>query len=526
MKRLIPTVFVLFIACGLFFAGCKKEQLEEKKKETQVESTEQTEEVKDSGDDEEEKKEDEVKADEPEDEPGREEGGLFHKLINGVLRGEKEINVREFQISPDKADSIYKYFLLNNPLLFHLGVRGNVGYRVDSENPEYLMTFIPRYSMSTVYFHQIYPFIEKGLERYYALLDYRMAPTEIAYTLYQNLCKEVVYGERNEGYPFSAYSAFSALGAFLSRKAVCQGYSLSYFLLLNALGIETDYVSGAVPGSSGHAWNRIFLEGDWYHVDATFDDASSFNFAGIYSLNKYFLCSDELFYTAFDHPVPHLNLQERIYAKSGNRFDDEKCVVRRYDAKGEIIKTEAMYADGYWYYLSMKEEKMKIIKSDFEGRNIQEVRPLSILSVVGNVDKVQYTRDRIYFLDLIDGKYCICSMNYDGKDFRQERRISFIEASSKDLKLSTDTSLPLHVFKGKVALKAELALAQLKLLYFHGDEDYFHLSHPQAKELQQLIETVVSSLKKNQVNDAQADVLAQELRNKRKAYSVPLSIKP
>lgn len=525
MKRLIPTVFVLFIACGLFFAGCKKEQLEEKKKETQVESTEQTEEVKDSGDDEEEKKEDEVKADEPEDEPGREEGGLFHKLINGVLRGEKEINVREFQISPDKADSIYKYFLLNNPLLFHLGVRGNVGYRVDSENPEYLMTFIPRYSMSTVYFHQIYPFIEKGLERYYALLDYRMAPTEIAYTLYRNLCKEVVYGERNEGYPFSAYSAFSALGAFLDRKSVCQGYSLSYSLLLNGLGIETDYVTGAIPGTSGHAWNRIFVDGEWYHADATFDDAGSYA-PNMYSINKYFLSSDYLFYTVFEHARPHLNLQERIYLPSGTRFDNEKCVIRRFNVKGNIIKTEAMYADGYWYYLSMKDEKMKIVRSDFEGKNIQEIRPLNILSVVGNVDKVQYTGNRIYFLDFIGGKYYICSMNYDGKNFRQEREISFIEASSKDLKLSTDTSLPRHVFKGKVALKAELALAQLKLLYFHGEEDYFNLSHPQAKELQQLIETTVSSLKKNQVDDTQADVLAQELRNKRKAYSLPLSIKP
>lgn len=526
MKRLIPTVFVLFIACGLFFAGCKKEQLEEKKKETQVESAEQTEEVKDSGDVEEEKKEDEVKADEPEDEPGREEGGLSHKLINGVLRGEKEINVREFQISPDKADSIYKSFQVNNPLLFHLSVRGNIGYRVDLENPEYLMAFIPQYSMPAAYFHQIYPYIENAMERYYALLDYRMAPTEIAYTLYQNLCKEVVYGERNEGYPFSAYSAFSALGAFLDRKAVCQGYSLSYSLLMNALGIETDYVSGAVPGSSGHAWNRIYLEGNWYHADATFDDASSFRFTTMHSINKYFLSSDHIFYTVFEHPVPHSDSQERVFVKSGNRFDDEKCVIRRFNVKGNIIKTEAMYADGYWYYLSMKDEKMKIVRSDFEGKNIQEIRPLNILSVVGNVDKVQYTGDRIYFLDLIGGKYHICSMNYDGKDFRQEREISFIEASSKDLKLSTDTSLPRHVFKGKVALKAELALAQLKLLYFHGEEDYFNLSHPQAKELQQLIETTASSLKKNQVDDTQADVLAQELRNKRKAYSLPLSIKP
>lgn len=523
MKRLFPKAFVLFMVCGLSFIGCKKEQLEEKK--TQVESIDQiTEESENSGGGIDEKEED-GKADGAENDIKKEDE-IFRKLTNGVLRGEKEISVVEFLISTEKADSIYKQFLINNPLLFHLSIMGNMGYRTDWENPEYLSVFIPRYSMPMDYFQQIYPFMEDGLEQYYSLLDYRMTSAEIAYTLYQNLCEEVVYKERSYEYPFSAHSAFSALGAFLSQKAVCQGYSLSYSLLLNALGIETDYVTGAVPGTSGHVWNRIYIDGEWYHADATFDDAGTRHINSMYSINRYFLTSDYLFYTVFEHGKPHSNLQKRIYLQSGTKFDDERCVVRRYDAKGNIIKTEAMYADGYWYYLSMKEEKMKILKSDFEGRQVQEIRQLNLLSSIGNVDKVQYTKDRIYFLDLINGKYYICSMNYDGNDFKQERKISFIEASSNGLKLSADTSRPVHAFKGKVALRAELALAQLKLLYFHGDDDYFHLSHPQAQELEQLIKTAVVSLEKNQVDDVQAEAMSQELRNKRKTYSLPLSVRP
>lgn len=38
-----------------------------------------------------------------------------------------------------------------------------------------------------------------------------------------------------------------------------------------------------------------------------------------------------------------------------------------------------------------------------------------------------------------------------------------------------------------IALKAETMLARLRLLYCHGDDDYFELSQPQAKELEALV---------------------------------------
>lgn len=353
-----------------------------------------------------------------------------------------------------------------------------------------------------------------------------MTSAEIAYTLYQKLCKDVIYGERNDEYPYLAYSSFSALGAFLTRKVVCQGYSLSYSLLLNGLGIPTNYVTGAIAGTSGHAWNRIYIDGDWYNVDATFDDASTYKLTGMSSINKYFLSSDNWFYTIFNHPQPHLNLKAEIYTASGNKFDDDKCVVRRYNPKNDEIKTEAVYADGYWYYLSMKDENMKIIKSDFNGLRAKELRQLNVSSKVSNLDKVQCTKDRIYFIDLINNKYHICSIDYNGNDFRQGKQISYIEIVNKNFKLSPDDSQPAPVYKGKVALKAELMLARLKLLYFHSDEDYFHLSHPQAKELETFILQTESDLKNKQMDDTQADILAQQLRNIRKAYNQPSSIRP
>lgn len=68
------------------------------------------------------------------------------------------------------------------------------------------------------------------------------------------------------------YSAYSAL--FLG-KAVCQGYSLLIFKMLKESGITARIINGRGYNDfiwGDHMWNLVYLCGNWYHVDATFDD--------------------------------------------------------------------------------------------------------------------------------------------------------------------------------------------------------------------------------------------------------------
>ncbi len=48
---------------------------------------------------------------------------------------------------------------------------------------------------------------------------------------------------------------------------VCDSYSKAYMLLCDAAGISAERAT-----SDGHAWNTIQLNGEWYQVDATWDD--------------------------------------------------------------------------------------------------------------------------------------------------------------------------------------------------------------------------------------------------------------
>lgn len=84
----------------------------------------------------------------------------------------------------------------------------------------------------------------------------------------------------------------SALGFVLDGEGVCQAYAVSMQMLLERVGIEARYIIGYThpdeesPEPIGHAWNMVKLDGNWYHIDATWDDDSD--------RWSYFLVSDNI----------------------------------------------------------------------------------------------------------------------------------------------------------------------------------------------------------------------------------------
>ncbi|MCC5891805.1 transglutaminase domain-containing protein [Exiguobacterium sp.] len=66
----------------------------------------------------------------------------------------------------------------------------------------------------------------------------------------------------------SPYTPYSIL---FNGEGVCEGYALTTLLLLEAAGVETRYISGEA-GTELHAWNLVKLDGDWYHLDTTWND--------------------------------------------------------------------------------------------------------------------------------------------------------------------------------------------------------------------------------------------------------------
>ena len=68
----------------------------------------------------------------------------------------------------------------------------------------------------------------------------------------------------------SPYQADNAYGVLFEHKGICSGYTDLMAIFLNELGIINYRVT-----NKEHTWNAVYLNNNWYHIDATWDDPIS-----------------------------------------------------------------------------------------------------------------------------------------------------------------------------------------------------------------------------------------------------------
>ena len=122
-----------------------------------------------------------------------------------------------------------------------------------------------------------------------------MSDYDIAKALHDYLVLNCKYDMRlySGGMPSTAYTPY---GALIDGTAVCQGYAEAYQVLLELCNIPCEYVSGYGNGGR-HGWNLVQIDGEWYHVDTTWDDPTPDREG--YVRYDYFLKSDA--YMSRDH---------------------------------------------------------------------------------------------------------------------------------------------------------------------------------------------------------------------------------
>lgn len=127
---------------------------------------------------------------------------------------------------------------------------------------------------------------EKAREVCRTYIDDDMTDAEKVHVIYDWLGKNVVYdysasSEMNGVDPngsqylrFYAYDCFFLEGVFDDGVAVCNGIAKAVTLLCGIEGITSLKVGGVSRGVK-HAWNKVFIDGVWYIVDATWSNVRS-----------------------------------------------------------------------------------------------------------------------------------------------------------------------------------------------------------------------------------------------------------
>lgn len=112
--------------------------------------------------------------------------------------------------------------------------------------------------------------------------------------------------------------AYRAYGVLVQNTAVCNGYAEAMALLLSCVGVENEFITG-IADNELHAWNLVKIDGQWYQVDATWDDPLPDG--GTRVRHQYFNVTDEIIDQRHDWEMadfPECSADEYNYFKKNN----------------------------------------------------------------------------------------------------------------------------------------------------------------------------------------------------------------
>ena len=193
--------------------------------------------------------------------------GAEAAIINGLLQLETQIDIKEFGLESSQAEALLADILDVDGYDNYYGVTSYWCTQLEGQTAWTLQVRYETYDPQQMEQNRE---VTAAVEQVVAqTVTAGMSDYDIAKALHDYLVLNCEYDMRlySGGMPSTAYTAY---GALVDHTAVCAGYAKAYELLMEAAGIPCEYVSGYANGN--HGWNVVEIDGEWYHVDTTWDD--------------------------------------------------------------------------------------------------------------------------------------------------------------------------------------------------------------------------------------------------------------
>lgn len=174
----------------------------------------------------------------------------------------------------DEIQQLYQALMQDNPAFFYIGnAYGYGGITVGGARLYDTVTLT--YTMTAAKRADAWEAFVKERDALLGLLNSTMTVFERELILHDALLTRCRYDEEAAADMDNAanHHAFTAYGALVEGKAVCEGYAHAMQYLLNQADIPATVVIG-YDAESGepHMWNAVSLEGQSYYLDPTWDD--------------------------------------------------------------------------------------------------------------------------------------------------------------------------------------------------------------------------------------------------------------
>ena len=200
---------------------------------------------------------------------------LYSELLEQLSRGAREVN-----FDYDCSDSVMKVFgriMEEHPELFWL--TGSCKYAKSIRGSEVKVTLLPEIMIDDTELKQRRQKFDKAADAFVAACR-GDSEFETVFKIHEAIIDKTEYtfssanalsaGVRNDE---AAVRGMSAYACLVDGNAVCSGYAKAFQVVAGKLGIQAARVHGIkLDGGVPHEWNIVYVDGEPYHLDVTWDD--------------------------------------------------------------------------------------------------------------------------------------------------------------------------------------------------------------------------------------------------------------
>lgn len=205
----------------------------------------------------------------------QEERRLYEEVLSSLLKrdGETELST----LSIELIDPVFQCVMADHPEIFYVDGYTSTTYKLG--NSLRRITFSGDYTLEEEEIIRRTELLNEAAESWMKGMPQDADAYEKAKYLYEYLIGHTEY-ERGVA------DSQNICSVLLNGRSVCQGYAKTFQWLCQRAGVSALLATGRANGG-GHAWTVIELDGEWYHVDPTWGDASYLGGEGAYPETAY-----------------------------------------------------------------------------------------------------------------------------------------------------------------------------------------------------------------------------------------------
>ena len=217
---------------------------------------------------------------------------IYDRIAFGVRAMQEDISLEGIeQAARADVKLAMEAYVADHPKVYWLA--NSFGYTIEFEG---ILDLNLEYTMSASAVSRAAEEIDAAAGKILAGIDDSMSEFEKELLIHDRLVEHITYAE--------SANAHNLYGALVEGVAVCEGYAEAFQYLLSCVGIQSHVAVGSGYGQA-HGWNLVRIDGAYYYVDVTWDDAG-----------------EELFHNYFN--VTTAQIQED-HVFSGNIFPLPEC---------------------------------------------------------------------------------------------------------------------------------------------------------------------------------------------------------